>query len=729
MLNPEQDRAVKHGSGPLMILAGAGSGKTRVLVHRIASLIERGVPARKIWAVTFTNKAAGEMRARLRYLGARGYGMTIGTFHASCARFLREPGIGARVGLTRNFAIFDDDDQQKLVARLLKEGGRQDMATPRTLTSLFDRAKNRDEDPCELAASTFIEDVVRDIYPRYQETLLRENAVDFNDLLLHVLHLSLDAKIAPILTERFDHILVDEFQDTNLVQYRLVKAMIERTGNLTVVGDDDQSIYSWRGAEPKNLLHFERDFPGTTVVKLEQNYRSTEIILEASNSVIADNTLRHAKALWTDRRGGELILWEVAADEKAEAGFIAAMIESLVSEENRSWGDFAILYRTHAQSRVIEERLLIHNINYVIVGGVSFFMRKEVKDIRSFLRLVTNDSADSAFIRIVNVPTRGIGKTTVDRLSAHARKMGISMFAAARSASMGGIARLNAGARRKLAAFVDIIDGLRAVASSGGSVSEMIIQTVERSGYRERLEAEDTSESRDRLNNLSELVSMASDFDDETEGQGTLIEFEERISLASATDKPDGKGSAVTLMTVHAAKGLEFPVVFVCGLEDGLFPSMRERDEFEDREALEEERRLAYVAFTRAEDRLILSAASIRRHWGETRMTQPSRFIASIPPHLISMRNEAPAMRTPSVRWRERRDWDEHDQRTGYDDVPEILVDDEPDTSNVGIGATVSHDSFGSGRVLETRGSGRDLKLLINFESCGLKTVLARFVS
>ena len=460
MLNPEQERAVTHGDGPLMVLAGAGSGKTRVLVARIASLIERGVPATKIWAVTFTNKAAGEMRARLRYLGSRGYGMSIGTFHASCARFLREPGIGDRVGLTPDFTIFDDDDQQKLVARLLKERGHQDAATPRTLTSRFDRAKNRDEDPCEVITGMYIDDIVRDIYPLYQESLLRENAVDFNDLLLHVLHLTADDKVAPLLCQRFDHILVDEFQDTNLVQYRLVKAMAQ-TRNLTVVGDDDQSIYSWRGAEPKNLLHFDKDFSGTQVVKLEQNYRSTEVILEAANAIIADNRLRHPKALWTDRSGGEPIMWEVSADEKAEAGFIAAMIESVCSEEGREWGDFAILYRTHAQSRVIEERLLAHNIDYVIVGGISFFMRREVKDIRSYLRLVGNDSADSAFLRIVNVPTRGIGKTTVDRLRAYSRKMGISLFEAARSASAGGLSRLNAGARRKIAAFVDIIDGLR----------------------------------------------------------------------------------------------------------------------------------------------------------------------------------------------------------------------------------------------------------------------------
>ena len=728
-LNPEQQRAVDYGDGPLMVLAGAGSGKTRVLVRRIAGLIERGIPAPGIWAVTFTNKAAGEMRGRLRYLGSRAYGLSVGTFHASCARFLREPGIGERVGLNRDFAIFDDDDQMKLVGALLKEKNLQDSVSARSVLSFIGNAKNRDEDPATIDTGLYIDQIVAEIAPLYQEALLRENAADFNDLLLYILRLTEDPVVGPHLCQRFEHVLVDEFQDTNLVQYRLVKAMAA-TGNLTVVGDDDQSIYSWRGAEPANLLHFDRDFTDTEIIKLEQNYRSTDVILAAANAVIAENQDRHPKSLWTAREGGDLIELENASDERAEAGFIAQTITTLTDDEGRDWGDFAVLYRTHAQSRVLEERLRAHGIDYVIVGGVSFFMRKEVKDIRSYLRLVSNDSADSAFVRVVNVPTRGIGKTTVERLRGYARKHQCSMLEAARAGVIGSVARLRADARRKLAAFVDIIDGLRNVAGSGASVSEMIIQTVERSGYRERLEAEETNESRDRLNNLSELVSMASDFDDESDGKGSLVDFEERISLASATDDEDGKGSKVTLMTVHAAKGLEYPIVFVCGLEDGLFPSVREREFGDDRKAMEEERRLAYVAFTRAEDRLILSSAQIRRHWGEVRMTQPSRFLRVIPPHLLAARHVAPAPRSPSVRWRERRDWDELDQRTDYtddEDVPAIDLDDD-EGDGVGVGATVSHGSFGTGRVLETRGSGKELKLLINFETVGLKTILARFV-
>jgi DNA helicase-2/ATP-dependent DNA helicase PcrA len=732
-----------------MVLAGAGSGKTRVLTHRIAHLVERGVDPRRIWAVTFTNKAAGEMRARLgRLLGHRVAGMSIGTFHASCARMLREPELGSLVGLSPEFTIFDDDDQQKLASQLIKESEYGDAITGRTLTSRIDRAKNRDEDPAEVFTGLYIDDIIRDLAPKYQRALAREDAVDFNDLLLHVLRLTEQEIAGPMLAGRFDHILVDEFQDTNLVQYRLVRAFASRTDNLTVVGDDDQSIYSWRGAEPRNLLNFDVDFPGAEIVKLEQNYRSTSVILDAANAVIADNLDRHPKELWTDREGGELVLWESASDERAEAAFIAGAIESLVLDEGREWGDIAVLYRTHAQSRVLEEMLRAARIDYIIVGGISFFQRKEIKDIRSLLRLVANDNADTAFLRVVNVPPRGIGKTTVERVKNHARRTGVSLMEAARAASRGavdrGLGRLRADARRKLAGFVDLVDGLRDVDRAGASVAEMIIQAVERSGYRDRLEAEDTAESRDRLGNLSELVTMATDFDDETDGAGTLVEFDERISLASANDSDDGRGSTVTLMTVHAAKGLEFPVVFVCGLEDGLFPSLRARDQqpggSDDREALEEERRLAYVAFTRAEDRLILSCAQVRRHWGEVRLTQPSRFVGQIPPDLVATREPVAEAREPVTDWRRQRaaydptyadhgvDY-EFDQRSHHDEEP-IFVEDhnEVAVASIDIGARVSHAVHGTGEVLESRGSGHDRRLLINFETAGLLTILARYI-
>jgi DNA helicase II / ATP-dependent DNA helicase PcrA len=735
-LNPAQQAAVEHGDGPLCVLAGAGSGKTRVLVYRIEGLVQRGTWPQEILAVTFSNKAAGEMRERLRALcGPAARMMWIGTFHATCARLLRIHH--ARVGLSRDFSIFDDDDQLRLINGLLKEQGLTEAVTPRTVQTLIDRAKNRGADPAALGPGrTYAHDIVANLYPAYRAALAREDAVDFNDLLLKVLDLADDPEVGPELGRRFRHVLVDEFQDTNLVQYRLVRHLASKTRNLTVVGDDDQAIYGWRGAEPRNLLDFELDFPDAVVVKLEQNYRSTSVILDAANGVISRNLDRHAKSLWTDQQGGEPILWEETADDRGEADFVARAIRGLCGEEGRNWGDMAVLYRTHAQSRVLEEAMRAHRIAYRIVGGVSFFQRREIKDVRAYLRLLLNPAADSCFERVVNVPARGIGDTTVERVRAHARLAGISLLDAARSCSHGAVAALKPSARKKLAAFVDIIDGLRQVQAAGASVSELIIQAVERSGYRERLAIEDTPESRDRLGNLGELVSMAADFDDQAEeGRGGLAEFEERISLASALDDEDGRGSALTLMTIHAAKGLEFPVVFLCGMEDGLFPSLRPRDNEDERKSVEEERRLAYVAFTRAKERLILTSARVRRQWAEVKMNRPSRFLDDIPSeHLAVRAAPAPARLPPGHLVRAPRaarpQRDEYDQRIDGDDVPVIRIDGEHIAAgdHFPAGATVRHDSFGTGRVLESRGSGRDRKLLIDFPTVGLKTVLARFV-
>ncbi len=723
-----------------MVLAGAGTGKTRVLVHRIAQLVRAGVSPHEILAVTFTNKAAGEMRERLgQLLGIGAHRMWIGTFHSTCARLLRS--YGERVGLSRDFAIFDDDDQRRLLNQLLKAAGLDDAITPRSVATLIDRAKNRGDDPAGQHTGSFADDILRTIYPAYQKRLAAEDSVDFNDLLLKVLELTDDPAVGPVLAQLFRYVLVDEFQDTNLVQYRLVRQFVARTSNLTVVGDDDQSIYSWRGAEPRNLLDFDRDYPSAMVIKLEQNYRSTEVILQAANAVIARNSDRRGKELWTARDGGELVLWEESSDERGEAEFIVRAISGLCQEEGREWGDMAVLYRTHAQSRVLEEMLRRYQIDYRIVGGVSFFQRREVKDIRGYLRLLTNPAADSSFERIVNVPTRGIGKTTIDRVRAHARVAGMSLMDAARSCSHGAVSSVGTGARKKLGKFVDIMDGLRDVQTAGASVAELIIQTVERSGYRERLEIEDTPESRDRLANLAELVSMASDFDEETGGDGQLVEFEERISLASTNDAQDGRGSSVTMMTIHAAKGLEFPVVFLAGMEDGLFPSLRERSGSDPDADLEEERRLAYVAMTRAEDRLVLTGARTRRQWGEIKMQRPSRFLDDMPSGCLAVRAAPTPRRVAAPVQRRRRSmrqsYDEYDQRTGYDDVPVYDGDGDGDGDGdeggagggaVCVGATVKHTSFGVGRVLEARGEGRDQKLLIQFQGVGLKTVLARFV-
>jgi len=632
-LNPEQRAAVEHGDGPLMVLAGAGTGKTRVLVHRIARLVETGIEPWAILAVTFTNKAAGEMRHRLRgLLGARADAMWIGTFHATCARLLRKHG--AAVGLTKSFVIFDDDDQMKLVEKLLKERGLDEQVGARTILSRFDRAKNRGVDPRAVKTGAF-DDVVEQIYPLYQAQLAKENAVDFNDLILKTLDLFKHEETARSLRVRFRHVLVDEFQDTNRVQYDLVSKFAEATRNLTVVGDDDQSIYAWRGAEPKNLLEFDRDFPDATVVKLEQNYRSTQMILDAANGVIRHNRDRHEKSLWTDHQGGDQIEVYQAGDERGEAYFVAQSIRRLLDEGPASPSDIAILYRTNAQSRVLEEHLRAARVPAKVVGAVSFFERKEVKDVIGYLRLLGNPSADSAFERIVNVPARGIGDATVDRLRAAARAGLPGLLEAARLAARGEVAGLGPAPRKKLQAFVELLDGLKDVIAQGASVAETIIQVVDRSGLRAKLEADESSESRDRLDNLAELVTIASDFDEESEEPQSIEGFLERIALTAPADQAAPQ-EAVVLMTIHIAKGLEWPVVFLTGMEDGLFPSLREREGVNEDAALEEERRLAYVAITRARHRLVLTHARTRRVWGEIRLQGPSRFLDDIPPACLA---------------------------------------------------------------------------------------------
>jgi len=759
-LNPEQRAAIEHGDGPLMVLAGAGTGKTRVLVQRIARLVETGTEPWAILAVTFTNKAAGEMRHRLRQLlGDAADAMWIGTFHATCAKLLRR--FASHVGLTRSFVIFDDDDQIKLIEKLLKETGLDEQVSPRTILSRIDRAKNRGIDPVTPTGS--FDDVIERVYPLYQAQLAKENAVDFNDLLLKTIALFSQEAAARVLKVKFRHVLVDEFQDTNKVQYQLVWRFAEATRNLTVVGDDDQSIYAWRGAEPRNLLDFDRDFPDARVIKLEQNYRSTQTILDAANGIIRKNRDRHDKALWTDRGGGEPVEIYQAGDERGEAYFVAQSIRRLLDDGPTSPNDIAILYRTNAQSRVLEEHLRAARVPAKVVGAVSFFERKEVKDVIGYLRLLANPAADSALERVINVPARGIGGTTVDRLRAAARANGTGLYDAVRLAGRGEVAGLGPGPRKKLQAFAELINGLGDVIANGASVAETIIQVIERSGLRAKLEADQSTESRDRLDNLAEMVTTASDFDDEVapapgtsltelpvaaEGDGgdggvdgddsdrppTIEDFLERIALSSAGDQTASE--QVVLMTIHIAKGLEWPVVFLTGLEDGLFPSLREREGTSEDAALEEERRLAYVAITRAREQLVLSHARTRRVWGETRLQDPSRFLDDLPPGSLAQPRRArvdvpSAPRIVDGDWagrqrrpRPSRSHDELDQRTSDDGEPVFRVD----AGDFAIGAEVTHAALGSGRVVAVTGSGKDRRVVVDFGTVGKKTVFAKFL-
>jgi DNA helicase II / ATP-dependent DNA helicase PcrA len=747
VLNPEQRAAVDHGDGPLLVLAGAGTGKTRVLVNRIARLVETGAEPWSILAVTFTNKAAGEMRTRLRQLlGAPADSMWIGTFHATCARLLRK--YGHHVGLTKSFQIFDDDDQMKLVEKLLKETGLDEQVSARTILSRFDRAKNRGVDPRTVKTGAF-DDVVEQIYPLYQAQLAKENAVDFNDLILKTLALFDVEEPARSLRVRFRHVLVDEFQDTNRVQYELVEKLADATHNLTVVGDDDQSIYAWRGAEPRNLLDFDRDFPDATVIKLEQNYRSTQMILDAANCVIRKNRDRHEKALWTDHTGGDPIEIYQAGDERGEAYYVAQSIRQLLDEGPYSPSDIAILYRTNAQSRVLEEHLRAARVPAKVIGAVSFFERKEVKDVIAYLRVLSNPAADSAFERVVNVPARGLGDATVDRLRAAARTGIGSMLEAARLAARGEVAGVGTAPRKKLHGFVELLDGLRDVVAQGASVAETIIQVVDRSGLRAKLEADDSAESRDRLDNLAELVTIASDFDDESEQPQTVDAFLERIALAAPSDQ-EANAEAVVLMTIHIAKGLEWPVVFLTGMEDGLFPSLRERDGVSEDAALEEERRLAYVAITRARQRLLLTHARTRRVWGEIRMQGPSRFLDDIPPGVLAEPPRRPLTpKAPAIvdgnwaaggRAGSRRPGyvgGSRPPRGSYDDMDQRMPDDEPvyqldaDTPAplaFRTGDQVSHTLHGLGRVVAVSADGKDLKVIVDFPAAGRKTILAKFL-
>jgi len=723
-LNPEQRAAVEHRRGPLMVLAGAGSGKTRVLVTRIAELVRHGVEPRRILAVTFTNKAAGEMRGRLaEILGEAARPMWIGTFHSTCARLLRMHA--DKVGLGRDFTIFDDDDQRRLVSSILKELDVSERITPRAVLSRIDRARNAGEDPGKKSSRDYIDDVVRRVFPQYVERLARENACDFNDLLLRVLDLCHHAEVGPSLAGRFEHVLVDEFQDTNKVQYQLVRHFSRAHRNLCVVGDDDQSIYSWRGAEPKNLLELDRDFPDARVIKLERNYRSTSMILGAANAVIAGNPHRHPKKLWTERSGGEPVLLEECADERAEAELVTGAILGLRRAEGYADGDFAVLYRTHAQSRVLEEALRAKRIPYRIVGGVSFFQRREVKDITEYLRLTANPLADSAFERVVNVPTRGIGDATVDRLRQLARAEGVPLLEAARRAGAGGTP-LGAAAQRKVAAFVALVDELVALERQRGPLATLVAQVIARTEYRDRLLLDDPVEGPDRVRNLEELVAAAAAYDAEAGEGASLAGWNERISLVGTADEKDGRGESVTLMTVHAAKGLEFRVVFIAGLEEGVFPSLREGEP--DAE-LEEERRLAYVAITRARDRLILSYARMRRTFDQYRRNEPSRFLSAIPVEVLAVRTRRlPAARPQMAARRPMPENDGLDAPPPSEEPVYYLDDQGDDDPYFPRGARVRHRIFGVGEIEDGSGRGPDRKLSIRFPQHGVKNIVARYV-
>ncbi len=729
-LNPAQLRAVEHGDGALLVLAGAGSGKTRVLTARIAHLIQtRGVRPDRIFAVTFTNKAAGEMRERVAaLLGADPRGLWIGTFHSLSARLLRREA--PLLGFGPNFTIYDEDDSQALLKQML---GRRELSPkaypPRALHNLISGAKNRMIDPDEFAqtADSPLARVAADCYRDLGDALQRANALDFDDLLLFPLRLFREhPERLAWWQRRFDHVLVDEFQDTNAAQYRLVRSLAQAHGNLCVVGDDDQAIYGWRGADVRHMLAFQDDFPGATLIKLEQNYRSTQVILDAANGVIAQHRDRLGKPLFTAVQGGAPVVRLAAADERDEAEWLASEFSGLAERSDLAYEAMAVLYRTNSQSRPIEEAFRMRGIPYRLVGAVSFYERREVKDLLAYLRLVANPADDQAFARIVNAPRRGIGEVSVAMAAEAARRWGVPLLEAARRA--GGIEGIRPGLREGFRRFADLVDRLRSAVGQADPATalEMVIATT---GYEAWL-AEEGVEGVERLDNVRELVAGAAAWaevaevtTDEAEASGTMLErYLTQSTLVTPTDEFGGaNASGITLLTVHMAKGLEWPVVALAGLEDGLFPLSRTAGE---PGGLEEERRLCYVGLTRARERLYLSWARTRYRNGRLELAEPSRFLDAVPQGVVEERSTTPS-------------WSRGGMLTGRSsggaagrahwrrvEEPEPVFEDDAsqDAPRYTRGERVRHRKFGGGVVREVSGVGRNLKVTVEFDDAGIGT-------
>ena len=680
-LNPAQLDAATHTEGPLLILAGAGSGKTRVLTHRVSYLLDKGFAAPdEILAITFTNKAANEMKERVALLvGPESRKMWVSTFHAFCARILRVHA--EKLGYRREFTIYDSGDQVRLVRRCIVELGKDPKRfNPRSFHAQISTAKNLLLDASDYLRQTagFMAENVAEVYDLYQKRLYENNAMDFDDLIMQtVALLEIFPEVRERYQRRFKYIHVDEYQDTNHAQYRLVNVLAAAHRNLCVVGDDDQSVYSFRGADIRNILDFERDYPEAKVVRLEQNYRSTQTILDAANAVVANNASRKAKELWTAGEEGERIRQFTAADDYAEARFVVSEVLRLV-EAGASLRDVAVFYRTNAQSRTLEDVLVREGVPYQIVGGVRFYERAEVKDVMAYLSVISNENDSVSLERIINVPKRGLGATSVARLSEYAQRNGISLYDALAEADEAG---LTGKALRACSQVRGLFEGWR-VAAREVPPSEMVEAVLDESGYKAELEAENTVEAESRLENLAELVNAAAEYE-RVEPEATLDGFLQEQALFSESDRLTGEGR-VTLMTLHNAKGLEYDHVFVVGMEEGTFPHARSMDE----QNLEEERRLCYVGITRARKTLTLSYARVRSTYGEREYQMPSRFLSEIPERFkAGTVPGGPARRDgwggASLRGRE----------------PEGAV-----SADYSAGERVRHAKFGVGEVVEAQG-------------------------
>lgn len=733
-LNEQQKLGVFTTEGPVLILAGAGSGKTRVLTHRVAYLIEeKGVAPYHIMAITFTNKAAGEMRERIdSMIGMGSESIWVSTFHSSCVRILRR--FADRLGYANSFTIYDTDDSKTLMKDICK---RLEIDTKiykeKTFLNVISSAKNELISPEEFAqnaAGDFNKTRQAQVYREYQARLKANNAMDFDDLIMKTVELlKFDTEVRNFYQEKFHYIMVDEYQDTNTAQFELVRLLASGRENLCVVGDDDQSIYKFRGANIYNILNFEKHYPNATVIKLEQNYRSTANILNAANGVIANNQGRKEKRLWTEAGDGEKIYFQQFESAYEEADFIARDIAARVRRGEYQYGDCAILYRTNGQSRMLEEKLIMSGIPYKIVGGVNFYARREVKDLLSYMKVVDNAQDDLAVQRIINVPKRGIGATSIGKASDYAYHMGLNLFEALEKADE--IPTLGRAAG-KIAPFVELIHHFRSVCANEG-VAALLQEIIDETGYVDELKLEGTDEAKARIENIDELITKVVSYEQEAE-EPSLSGFLEEVALVADIDSLADDGSYVVLMTLHSAKGLEFPNVYLSGMEDGLFPSYMSITADNSEEEIEEERRLCYVGITRAKQHLSITGARMRMMRGETQFHGISRFVKEIPQELIQGNTWEPKPREEFLGERpiSNRQKLQKMKKTPlaaqtYQAAKDFGTKIQKNSLDYGEGDRVKHIKFGEGTVVQINDGGRDFEVTVEFDGAGRKKMFASF--
>ena len=729
-LNPQQAEAVINTEGPMLIMAGAGSGKTKVLTCRVANLLQKGVRPYRILAITFTNKAAAEMRERVNNMsGPAAKDVWLFTFHAFCARFLRME-IDKLPGYGGNFAIYDTADSQNLIKQILKEMNLDDKRfQPSGILSRISNAKNALQDAAAFAsqAGDFYEQKVADIYSRYEQKLQLNNALDFDDLLMLSIKLLQENKeVREKYQDRFDYLLVDEYQDTNHAQYLLTKFLAAKHRNICVVGDADQSIYGWRGADIQNILDFEKDYPDAKVIKLEQNYRSTQIILDAANAVIENNTGRKPKNLWTENKSGADIIYFQAVDERDEARFVIEQLQNLQRTENKKLGDMAILYRTNTQSRIFEEMLIKSGISYNMVGGLKFYERKEIKDIIAYLRVIFNPADSLSLLRIINVPKRGIGDASLAKIQAYAAANNVSLFEAVSNAA--AIDGLSSRFVSKLDDLAGIIFELMNLANEA-PVEDLIDRVLRDTGYLEELENERTPQAQSRIDNLHELISVAQEFA-ASEEENNLENFLAHVALVSDIDDTELGEDAITLMTLHSSKGLEFPVVFLVGMEEGLFPHARTlMDETE----IEEERRLCYVGITRAKEKLFLSSTKMRTIYGNTVTYLPSRFLQEIPARLVKTIKRQERFSALENFKQVSEKYSARPQKPASTFNPHSFMPQKPAAAAGGTGTRfntgdrVSHSKWGEGMVVSVKDSPDGQEVKVAFAGAGVRSLLTKY--